>query len=53
MPEGSVSASELLVGNEGLMSSSAGEPVKSALDPAVAARLKRDPAGLVAAIAQQ
>jgi phosphoribosyl-AMP cyclohydrolase len=50
-------ASELLSGDEGLMSSSAsgaGERAgESALDPAVAARLKRDPAGLVPAIAQQ
>jgi len=35
------------------MSSSTGEPAKSALDPAVAARLKRDAAGLFPAIAQQ
>lgn len=35
------------------MSSRAGRPGESALNPAVAARLKRDPAGLVAAIAQQ
>jgi phosphoribosyl-AMP cyclohydrolase len=33
--------------------SSAAEPAKSALDPAVAARLKRDAAGLFPAIAQQ
>src|SRR5450755_526884 len=35
------------------MSSSTGEPAKSALDPAVAARLKRDAAGLFPAIAQR
>jgi phosphoribosyl-AMP cyclohydrolase len=53
--------SELLVGNEGLMSEArestgAGGPAgpgQSVLDPAIAVRLKRDPAGLVAAIAQQ
>jgi phosphoribosyl-AMP cyclohydrolase len=50
---GSAGGSELLVGDEGLMSNGPAEPGESALDPAIAARLKRDPAGLVAAIAQQ
>ena len=52
----------MLAEEEGLLSSGAGEPVSAdgigepgaaGLDPAIAARLKRDPAGLVAAIAQQ
>ena len=43
----------MLVEEEGSLSSGAGEPVEAGLDPAIAARLKRDPAGLVAAIAQQ
>jgi phosphoribosyl-AMP cyclohydrolase len=49
----SAGGSELLVGDEGLMSNGPAEPGESALDPVIAARLKRDPAGLVAAIAQQ
>src|ERR1022692_3860662 len=56
-PETSAGESELPTGNEGLMSTStsgAGERAgESALDPAVAARLKRDAAGLFPAIAQQ
>src|SRR6266704_3914445 len=52
----------MLMAEEGLVSSGAGEadgaagagePGEPGLDPAIAARLKRDPAGLVAAIAQQ
>jgi phosphoribosyl-AMP cyclohydrolase len=45
--------SEWLMGNEGGMSGSAGPGAGSGLDPAVAGRLKRDPAGLFPAIAQQ